>query len=257
MNYHGGPIMTDPNMDPPRTIRIDGQTVDIEDIISIDPIPGTDGLSVVINEGPRPPDPVIIQVSNVGGNLSLVAGHAWRHRDGEPYRLALTFRDGSEAEATGPRAIRQIVELLDLEGPPSWPGAERRGEAAERLKVTRRGEATVSGPRASGHASWPARRRSGSCGPSRGWWTRGDEMSDPLTPPDELAIVTRWLSRNQREETDPDPGPEYLSREWFEEWLSGHPDGLAFIDGRFREAELRSMLARAEAVDDHDEEGGR
>jgi hypothetical protein len=72
----------------------------------------------------------------------------------------------------------------------------------------------------------------------------GPPGAEPPTPPDELAAVIRWLSRNYvhpENAPTPDPVPRYLSREWFGEWLSRHPDGIAFIDERFREAELREL----------------
>jgi hypothetical protein len=76
-------------------------------------------------------------------------------------------------------------------------------------------------------------------------------MSDDPTPPDELASITRWLSRHYVHpwnEPKPDPVPRWLSRAWFFRWLAGRPDRIAFIDARFDEAALRAELARAEGA---------
>jgi hypothetical protein len=77
-------------------------------------------------------------------------------------------------------------------------------------------------------------------------------MSDAPTPPTELAIVLRWLSRNSGPVPSPERVPRYLSREWFDEWLSEHADGCVFIDERFDETELRDCLLKAERERDRD-----
>jgi hypothetical protein len=45
-------------------------------------------------------------------------------------------------------------------------------------------------------------------------------------------------------------GPRRLSREWFDDWLARHVEGIAFIDAHFNETGLRSDLAEAEAEGD-------
>jgi hypothetical protein len=68
---------------------------------------------------------------------------------------------------------------------------------------------------------------------------------DAYVPSEEWPVVRRLFGRNEQRKVKVHRGPEWLSREWFEEWLAASP-------GRFErvtsgpladETELRSMLA--------------